>query len=172
MAETKNPDPKPTFQVREHIEPHDRHRIFSLLNTGGYFLPREMAYGMDLLDEHLMKGDMSHYNFMLYEHQDALVGYGCYGPIRLSDKRFHLHWLVVDKDYHHQGLGRVLEEAIVAKVRSLGGVKIYAETSNRDYHKAARAFYEGCGYAPAATIPEYYGDKDDMVFYVKDVLYR
>jgi ribosomal protein S18 acetylase RimI-like enzyme len=158
------------FHVREEVRASDRSRIFNLLHSSGYFLPREMSYGMDLLDEHLMKGEKSSYHFVLYERDDALVGYGCYGPIRLCDRRYHLLWVLVDPAYHHQGLGRHLEAEIIKRIRSFGGVKVYAQTSNRDYHKAARAFYEGCGYQASATIPDYYGDKDDVVFYVKDVV--
>ena len=161
-----------SFVVREEIVASDRAKIFTLLHTSGHFLPREMAYGMDLFDEHLMRGEISHYHFILYEKNEKVLGYVCYGAIRLSDRRFHLHWMAVDRTCYHQGLGRHLEEAVTQKIIKLGGIKIYAETSNRDYHKVARAFYESCGYKPSATIPDYYGDKDDMVFYVKDVLSR
>jgi ribosomal protein S18 acetylase RimI-like enzyme len=159
------------FRLRETVEPTDRHRIFNLLSTSGYFLPREMSYGMDLLDEHLMKGEKSSYHFVLYEHENNLVGYGCFGPIRLCDRRYHLLWVLVDPFYHHQGLGRHLEQEIVTRIRAFGGVKIFAQTSNRDYHKAARAFYESCGYKTAATITDYYSNNDDVVFYVKDLIH-
>jgi ribosomal protein S18 acetylase RimI-like enzyme len=160
------------FQVREEVFPRDRHQVFSLVNSSGYFLPREMAYGMDMFDEHLMKGDISNYHFMLYADDTMLVACGCYGPIRLSDRRYLIHWMAVDRNYQHQGMGRRLEEAICKKIRLLGGVKVYAQTSNRDYHTAARAFYESCGYKSSSTIPDYYGDNDDMVFYAKDLVYR
>jgi GNAT superfamily N-acetyltransferase len=159
----------PDFKVREQVMPRDRSRVFSLLNSSGYFLPREMAYGMDLFDEHMMKGDASHYHFVLHEQDDALLAFACYGPLRLSDRRYHLHWMAVDRQHHNKGMGHRLESAIAAKVASLGGVRIYAETSNRDYHAAARAFYESCGYNASATVPDYYGDSDDMVFYVKTI---
>lgn len=159
-------DPK---HLREHIVPHDRHTIFALLNNSGFFLPREMAYGMDLFDEHLLKGDNSSYRFLLHEQDGALLGYGCYGPIRLSDKRYHLHWLAVDRHHQKNGIGRLLEEAIINKIRLLGGNKVYAEISNRDHHEPVRVFYEKCGYVLAASIPDYYADGDDKVLYVKDL---
>lgn len=158
-----------SLRVRETIEPADRHRIFNLLHSSGFFLPREMSYGMDLLDEHLMKGDNSSYHFILYEHEGKLIAYGCFGPIRLCDRRYHLLWILVDPNHHHQGLGRHLEKTIVDRIRAFGGVKIYTQASNRDYHAAARAFYESCGYHPVATMNDYYGDKDDVVFYEKNL---
>ena len=77
---------KKSFDIRETITATDRSKIAHLLHSSGYFLPREMAYGMDLFDEHLIKGDISQYRFILYEHEHALLGYGCYGAIRLSEK--------------------------------------------------------------------------------------
>ncbi len=157
------------FPVREQVVPGDRNKIFSLLTGSGFFHPREMAYGMDLLDEHLLRGESSSYKFMLHEIDNMLLAYGCYGPIRLSDRRYLLHWLAVDRNYQHQGLGQKLETAIAAKIRSLGGAKIYAEISNRDVHAPARGFYEICGYKLAAAIPDYYADNDHKVLYVKDI---
>jgi ribosomal protein S18 acetylase RimI-like enzyme len=161
---------KEAFPIRDTIEPGDRQKVFSLLNSSGLFLPREMAYGMDLFDEHFRKGENSHYSFVFHELNGVLLGYGCYGILPICDHRYHLHWLAVDKDHQHEGTGRLLEQAIVERVRALGGVKIYAQTSNRDYHAAARAFYVNCGYTISATVPDYYGDKDDMIFYVKDIV--
>lgn len=161
---------KSVFPVRDQVQPGDRQKVFSLMNASGLFLPREMAYGMDLFDEHLKKGENSHYHFIFHERGDVLLGFGCYGALKFCDRRYHLHWMAVDKDHHHQGTGRLLERAIVERVRNLGGVKIYAQTSNRDYHEVARAFYLSCGYQISASVPDYYGDKDDMIFYVKDTV--
>jgi ribosomal protein S18 acetylase RimI-like enzyme len=158
-----------SLTLREQPSPADRQPVFQLLNAGGYFLPREMAYGMDLFDEHLRKGEKSHYRFILAEDHGVLRGYACYGPIRLSNNRFHLHWIAVDRNYMHHGLGSALEHEIVKQVKILGGVKIFAETSHRHDHAAAHAFYESCGYEAAASVSDYYSDGDDMVFYVKDV---
>jgi ribosomal protein S18 acetylase RimI-like enzyme len=159
------------FEIRDEIVPQDRGKISRLLSNSGYFLPREMAYGMDLFDAHLLKGSQSHYSFLLFEQGTMLLAYGCYGKIRLSDRRYHLHWLAVDRDWHHKGVGRQIESAIVDRIRVLGGVKIFAEVSNRDYHTIARAFYESIGYRLSGSIPDYYGDKDDMLLYAKDLCF-
>jgi ribosomal protein S18 acetylase RimI-like enzyme len=159
----------PAFAMREEITPRDRNLIFTLLNNSGFFHPREMAYGMDLFDEHLLKGEASSYQFMLHEKNGMLLGYGCYGPIKLSDRRYHLHWLAVDRNCQKQGIGHLLEAAITDKIRAIGGLKIYAEISNRDEHAPVRVFYEKCGYRLAAAIADFYADGDDKVLYVKDL---
>jgi ribosomal protein S18 acetylase RimI-like enzyme len=157
------------FKLREHVEPTDRSKIFTLLSAGGFFYPHEMAYGMGLFDEHLLKGDNSSYQFMLYEKDDHILACGCFGVLPLTDRRYHLHWFAVAAGHHGQGIGHRLETAIVARIRAQGGVKIYAEVSNRDYHTRARKFYEHCGYRPGTVIADYYGNGDDKMLYVKDV---
>lgn len=157
------------YKVREHVGPHDRSSIFGLLNNSGFFLTQEMAYGMDLLDEHLRRGENSSYKFIIYEQDGQLLGYACYGPIRYSDRRFHLHWMTVERHHQHQGLGGIIEAAITQKIRALGGVKIYAEVSNRDQHIPVRLFYEKCGYMLAGTIHDYYADGSDVMFYAKNL---
>jgi ribosomal protein S18 acetylase RimI-like enzyme len=106
---------------------------------------------------------------MLHEKDRQLLAYGCYGPIKLGDRRFQLHWLAVENAHQGHGLGHLLEAAITNKIRVQGGLKIYAEISNRDYHAPVRVFYESCGYRLAAAIADYYADGDDKVIYVKDL---
>ncbi|HEU0118663.1 MAG TPA: GNAT family N-acetyltransferase [Alphaproteobacteria bacterium] len=155
--------------MREDVRPNDRQKVFTLLNSSGYFLPREMAYGMGLFDEHLMHGEKSNYRFLLLERDGMLLGYGCYGPVRCSDRRYHLHWMTIDRNIQHQGLGRMLADAIADKVRGLGGVKIFGTVSNRTYRET-QAFYSSCGYKLVAELPDYYGDGDAMVYCVKDLI--
>jgi ribosomal protein S18 acetylase RimI-like enzyme len=166
---TSDPVTTLSFTLREHVTPYDRNKIFNLLNRGGFFYPHEMAYGMGLFDEHLLRGENSSYQFMLYEAEDRILACGCFGLLPLTDRRYHVHWLAVAADHHGQGIGGKLEAAIVARIRTQGGARIYAEISNRPYHARARAFYERCGYRPQIVIPGYYGLGDDKLLYVKDI---
>jgi len=158
-----------SFSLREHVVPADRAGIFTLLNAGGFFYPHEMAYGMGLFDEHLLKGDNSSYQFMLYEKEKQILACGCFGVLPLTDRRYHLHWIAVAVGNIGQGIGKKLETAIITRIRMQGGVKVYAEISNRGYHERARKFYEHCGYKPETVIPNYYGAGDDKLLYVKDL---
>jgi GNAT superfamily N-acetyltransferase len=122
---------------------------------------------MDLLDAYLRNGESSNYQFMLLENDDTLLAYGCYGLLPLTDRRYHLHWLVVNRDFRGNGYGRILEAAIVEKIRGYGGLRVYAEFSERTQHRPVRSFYEKCGYHPAAVTPDYYANGDHKVLYVK-----
>ena len=164
------PAPEPaSFRLREHVTPHDRSKLFTLINDGGFFYPHEMAYGMNLFDEHLLRGDNSSYQFMLYEEGDRILACGCFGLLPLTNQRYHLHWFAVASAYHGQGIGQKLEAAITVRIRLMGGIKIYADTSNRGFHVRARKFYENCGYRQCSVIPDYYGDGDDKILYTKDL---
>ena len=155
--------------LREYIEPRDRRTIFNLLTSVGFFQPREIAYGMDLLDEHLLKGERSTYRFMLYEHDGQLLGYGCYGPLRLTDRHYHLHWMAVSTAHQHKGLGHKLEQVITAKATEAGAIRMFAEMSSRESHATSRAFYETCGYRAVANVADYYSTGDNMLLYMKEL---
>jgi ribosomal protein S18 acetylase RimI-like enzyme len=162
-------DPGPAPILREQVAPSDRTKLFKLIQDCGAFYPHEMAYGMGLFDEHLLRGENSSHQFMLYEQDGSLIAYGCFGPLPLTDRRYHLYWLVVGSGASSKGIGKALESAIAKRVRTQGGVRLYAETSNRATHEGARQFYEHCGYRLDTVTPDYYGDGHDKVVYVKDL---
>jgi ribosomal protein S18 acetylase RimI-like enzyme len=157
------------FTLREELTARDRGRIFNLLNTGGFFTTREMAYAMNLLDRSFREGETGDYRFILLEDGNTLLGYGCYGLLPLCHGRYHIYWIAIDRTRRNQGLGKRIETAITASVRKLGGAKIYAEISNRGEDDPTQLFYAHCGYKLAATIPNYYADGDSMMLFEKDL---
>ena len=84
------------FTLREDIKPSDRSRIFKLLNAGGFFTTREIAYAMNLLDRSFLGSEAGDFRFMLLEEKDALLGYACYGLLPLCKDRYHIYWMAVD----------------------------------------------------------------------------
>jgi len=157
------------FTLRPEISANDRNKIYSLLSSEGFFTPREIAYGMNLFDRRFREGDTSDFRFMMMEQGAALLGYGCYGLLPLCNRRYHIYWLAVGHRHKKQGIGTMLEEAIAADIRHLGGDKIYAEHSNRGDINPEKTFYNRCGYHLVATIPDYYADGDDMLLFEKNL---
>ncbi|MBC7966944.1 MAG: nucleoside triphosphate pyrophosphohydrolase [Fuerstia sp.] len=48
-----------------------------------------------------------------------------------------------------------------------GGERIYVETSGREHYLPTRKFYDRCGYLQVAELPEFYGEQDSKVIYLK-----
>jgi hypothetical protein len=53
------------------------------------------------------------------------------------------------------------------EVRGQGGRLLLADTSGTPAYDRTRAFYEGLGFHPAASIPDFYREGDPLVLYVK-----
>ena len=52
-------------------------------------------------------------------------------------------------------------------IQNSGGHRVYVETSGRPDYLPTRNFYERCKYTKAAELPEFYGEGDSKVIYVK-----
>jgi ribosomal protein S18 acetylase RimI-like enzyme len=76
--------------------------------------------------------------------------------------------MAVDPVLHGNGIGTAL---LLEMERRLAGVArlIVIETAGRADYAATRAFYQARGYAPVATVPDFYAPGDDQVVFVKQV---
>jgi ribosomal protein S18 acetylase RimI-like enzyme len=73
----------------------------------------------------------------------------------------------VHRDEQKNGIGRWLMTLTEQLIRSREGRRIYVETSGRPDYLPTRSFYERCEYVKAAELPEFYGDGDSKVIYLK-----
>ena len=89
------------------------------------------------------------------------------GPIACTTWSHDLFWVAVDPAEQGRGLGRSLMTESERLIREAGGRRVYVETSGQEQYRPTRAFYERCGYALAAELPEFYGPDDAKVVYVK-----
>jgi hypothetical protein len=53
------------------------------------------------------------------------------------------------------------------RIRDLGGLRVYVDTSGRAQYAPTRAFYERLGYLPAAVLDDFYAPGDPKVIYCK-----
>ncbi|MEX0725373.1 MAG: GNAT family N-acetyltransferase, partial [Planctomycetaceae bacterium] len=156
---------KPT--LRTEVNPGDRRRVREIVESTGFFAPAEVDVAVELVDERLNKGDASGYFFVFAERDGVAAGYACYGPIACTIHSFDLYWIAVDKRYQGLGIGRELLTAAEKRIKAAGGSRIYVETSSQPAYHSTRTFYEHIGYAPDATVIDFYAPKDDKCIYVK-----
>jgi len=131
------------------------------------FHAREVEVALELVEDGLVKGPASEYLFLFAELGGETVGYACYGPITMTDGRFDLYWIAVRKDRQHGGTGSLLLSEAERRVRAMGGVVMFAETSSRDAYAPTREFYLRRGYVEAATVRGFYAEGDHKIIYAK-----
>jgi ribosomal protein S18 acetylase RimI-like enzyme len=102
-----------------------------------------------------------------FTHDDALVGYACYGPTPATDRTYDLYWIAVDRTAQRSGAGTRLLAEVERRLAAGGARLLVIETSARADYAATRGFYLARGYAEAARVRDFYAPGDDRVIYTK-----
>ena len=154
--------------LRHEVRPADIPAIGRLAAATGFFTAAEVAVAAELAEERMNKGPASGYHFLFAEDAaNGLLGYACFGPIPCTISSFDLYWIIVDPRQQGHGLGQRLIQAAEAEIPTLGGTRVYIETSSRDLYHPTRRFYERCGYALEAVLKDFYAPGDDKLVYSK-----
>jgi GNAT superfamily N-acetyltransferase len=103
------------------------------------------------------------------EIDDKPVGFTCYGKIPGTADSFDLYWIAVHQSQRGKGLGRQLMHRAEIAIASLMGKKIWIETSSRDIYESTRQFYLKACCEEIARLPDFYGENDDKIIYLKRV---
>ena len=166
-AKTRRRPPPATF--RDDVLPEDRERVRDIIAATGYFNAEEIDVAVELVDERLAKGEASGYEFIFAERDGRTIGYSAYGTIAGTARSYDLYWIAVDPRVQGRGVGRALLEETERRITARGGGRIYVETSGRGQYQSTRAFYDGCNYALASVLDDFYGPEDAKYTYLKVV---
>ena len=154
---------------REELTISDRPAIERLVQNTGLFSEAEVGIAVELVDDYLNRGEKSGYRFVLYDLNERLAAYACYGPISGTQSSFDLFWIAVDRKLQHQRLGSRLLFEVERRVKTLGGTRVYVDTSGRQQYRSTRDFYESRGFVKEAQIRDFYGPSDDKIIYLKQL---
>lgn len=157
----------PDVTFRMAVRPEDRAAVRRIVQSSGFFYPDEVAIAVELVDEHLQKGDASGYHFVFGEVEGVVAGYACFGPIPGTGASFDLYWIALVDDRRGRGLGGEILRCAEERMRTMGGARIYAETSSRPQYEPTRRFYEKRGFHLEARLEAFYYPGDDKLIYVK-----
>jgi len=155
---------------RDTVHPSDPEAIFRLTESCELFYPEETAVARELAEERLARGPSSGYEFLFAETDGIVIGYTCFGPIPLTQGRFDLYWIAVQKDLQGTGIGRSLLKLTEVRIQEMKGRRIYVETSSRKPYAPTHRFYLSCGYHQEAILTDFYAHGDNKVIYMKALL--
>ncbi|MDO9515465.1 MAG: GNAT family N-acetyltransferase [Syntrophales bacterium] len=152
------------------ITHHDRKKLFSLLKQTGVFNKGEITVAMEIVDLVLAKNDNEDYQtFSYYDTENQFMGYICFGPIPMTDLRYDLYWIAVDRQARGKGVAAELVEFMEKQVARQRGGKIYVDTSSTPLYGAARGFYEKQGYSRLCVLDDFYRKGDSKIIFMKDI---
>jgi GNAT superfamily N-acetyltransferase len=152
---------------REEPRSSDANTVKDIIASSGFFSKEEIEVAVELVEERLHKGLSSGYYFIFAEMDEQVIGYSCFGPIPCTTESYDIYWIAVREGLRGSGLGREILERVEPRIRSMGGKRIYVETSSRAQYEPTRSFYMRCGYKEAATLEHFYSLGDHKVIFLK-----
>ena len=155
------------IEFRSTVTDTDLATVRAITESTGFFYPEEVDTAVELVEDRLAKGPRCGYHFLFAEQDGRTMGYTSFGPIACTKESFDLYWIVVAGDFRGKGLGTQLLEQSEKAVTSLGGSRVYIETSARHFYEPTRAFYLARGYTQVAELEDFYAPGDAKVIYVK-----
>jgi ribosomal protein S18 acetylase RimI-like enzyme len=156
-----------SVEFREEVKPEDCESVRRIVESSGFFSPDEVRVAVELVEERLSKGLESGYYFLFAEQHGRVVGYTCFGPIACTKASYDLYWIAVHNDFRGLAIGRQLLLKTLLIIESLGGVRIYVETSSRAQYAPTRSFYNKHGFEKEAVLKDFYDHGDDKIVYSK-----
>jgi D-alanine-D-alanine ligase len=152
---------------RSTVTEKDLQKVRDITDSTGFFYPEEVDTAVELVEDRLTKGPRCGYHFLFAEQGGETVGYTSFGPIACTRESYDLYWIVVSGKFRGKGLGSQLLEQSEEAIASLGGTRVYIETSARPLYEPTRAFYLARGYTQIAELEDFYAPGDAKVMYLK-----
>ncbi len=137
------------------------------MRSSGFFSPVEIDVALELAYEKIADGAASSYHFLFAEKKNIVCGYSCFGLIPLTSASYDLYWIAVNDNLRGQSIGKKLLSRSEKIISSLGGKRIYVETSSRNQYLPTHNFYENYGYHKEAILKDFYSTGDSKIIYSK-----
>jgi ribosomal protein S18 acetylase RimI-like enzyme len=145
----------------------DQPTLVAMAQGTGVFKPMEIESLDGVFDEYFEAYQAEGHQAITYEDGGHLLGFAYYAPTWMTDRTWHLWWIVVKKDVHARGIGSTLLRHLEAEIRGQRGRLLLIETSSLPSYEPTRRFYLKHQYEQNAVVRGYYADGDDMVVFSK-----
>lgn len=147
--------------------PTDTDTLVAMAAGTGVFKPLEIDVLGELLDDFHAGAEGVGPHAVAIEDGGRVIGFAYFAPTPMTDRTWHLYWIVVDKTTQARGVGGVLMTYVEAEVAKLGGRVLIIETSSLPTYDLTRRFYLKLGYDQVATVRDFYADGDHQVIFRK-----
>ena len=148
----------------------DKSSVLHLIEGTRTFNEVEIQVAAEVIDDALSHPEKSDYHiFSAVDASDSPNGYICFGPIPMTQDRYDLYWIAVDKTASRQGVGGKLLEFMEASLMRKGPGRVYVDTSSTPPYQAARAFYEKHGYRLVCVLDDFYREGDHKMIFMKEI---
>lgn len=155
------------------IQPQDRAPLAQLLRSIEQFKPEEVDVAEELIAASIEDPAGSGYETLVAlepRPDPSITGYICYGRTPMTASTYDLYWIAVDPTRQGRGIGRVLYNAFVDRLRAQGEAQVRIETSSKESYAATGGFYERLGFSVDGRLRDFYAPGDDLLIFYKKVV--
>jgi GNAT superfamily N-acetyltransferase len=146
----------------------DSPALLGLTEHTGMFKPLEVEALREVLDDyHATNREELDHVAVTWEQDGAPVAFAYWAPTPMTDRTWHLYWIVVRAGLQGGGVGGKLLKYAEEDIALRKGRILLIETSSLPHYERTRAFYLKHGYEQHAVLRDYYADGDDMVVFRK-----
>jgi ribosomal protein S18 acetylase RimI-like enzyme len=146
--------------------PADTPELIAMTEGTGLFQPLDLDALNSVLAEY-NAGTAHGHRCVTYEQAGQVIGFAYYAPAAMTDRTWHLWWIVVSKKIQARGIGGQLLRHAEEGARAESGRLMIVETSGLPSYELTRRFYVKQNYDIAATLKDFYADGHDMVIFSK-----
>lgn len=155
------------YKYRTTVYASDIDTVGDIVKSTGFFNEEEISVAKELVEETILKGEDSGYEFIFTETDNRVIAYVCFGRIPCTKHSYDLYWIVTHKDFQALGIGKMLMNEFEDQMKLRGAHGIYVETSSKNQYLPTRKFYEKMNYLEKAHFEHFYDQNDGKVVYVK-----
>jgi ribosomal protein S18 acetylase RimI-like enzyme len=147
--------------------PADKPILVAMAEGTGVFKPLEIEALGGVFDEYFEDYQAQGHKCITVERDGQLLGFAYYAPTWMTDRTWHLWWIVVNKQLHARGVGSTMLRHLEEDIRAARGRLLLIETSSLPSYEPTRRFYQKHQYEQTAVVRDYYADQDSMVIFSK-----
>ena len=147
--------------------PADIPTLVALTEATGKFKPLEVVALQEVLDDYFAENQGHGHRSATLEQDGVILGFAYYAPAPMTDRTWHLWWIVVRHDQQGGGIGTALLRHVEEDIRKEQGRILFIETGSQPHYEPTRRFYLKHGYELHATLHDFYAAGDGMVVFRK-----
>jgi ribosomal protein S18 acetylase RimI-like enzyme len=147
--------------------PDDVPRLVEFTADTGYFRDIEITALREVFDDYFKEEQEAGHRCFTFDDGGELLGFTYYAPAPMTDRTWHLWWIVVNAQLHGKGVGSQLLRYAEDDLALRHARALFIETSSQPRYEPTRRFYLKHGYEQHAVLRDFYADGDDLVVFRK-----
>ncbi|MCI0683527.1 MAG: GNAT family N-acetyltransferase [Gemmataceae bacterium] len=155
-----------TTTIRPTV-PADTPILIELTRGTDIFKPMEIQALREVLDDYHAHARNEGHRSVTGERDGQAIGFAYFAPAAMTDRTWHLWWIVVGRHTQARGVGGELLRHVEAEIRRAHGRLLLVETSGMPHYDLTRRFYLKHHYEQHAVLRDFYSDGDDMMVFRK-----